>query len=49
MPLCSQEQQLESSEIELGFDAAAARSEADRCLQCGLICYQQTQQMQKAG
>jgi len=48
MPLCSQRQQLESSEIELGFDEAAARSEADRCLQCGLICYQQTQAMHKA-
>jgi NADPH-dependent glutamate synthase beta subunit-like oxidoreductase len=49
MPLCSQEQQLECSEIELGFDESTARSEADRCLQCGLICYQQAQQMQKAG
>jgi NADPH-dependent glutamate synthase beta subunit-like oxidoreductase len=48
MPLCNQEQQLEYTEIELGFDGTTARSEADRCLQCGLICYQQTQQMQRA-
>jgi NADPH-dependent glutamate synthase beta subunit-like oxidoreductase len=26
-------------ELEQGFDAAKAQSEADRCLQCGLICY----------
>jgi NADPH-dependent glutamate synthase beta subunit-like oxidoreductase/NAD-dependent dihydropyrimidine dehydrogenase PreA subunit len=26
-------------ELEVGFDQDAARREADRCLQCGLICY----------
>jgi hypothetical protein len=25
--------------LEVGFDEDAARREADRCLQCGLICY----------
>ena len=27
------------AELEQGFDAAQAGSEANRCLQCGLICY----------
>jgi len=26
-------------EVERGFDEETARAEADRCLQCGLICY----------
>ena len=30
-------------ELEKGFDEAMARAEADRCLQCGLICYKQTE------
>ncbi len=30
-------------EIELGFSEEAARSEADRCLQCGVVCYQGAQ------
>ena len=29
----------EGVEIEKGFDKAQAMAEADRCLQCGLICY----------
>ena len=29
-------------ELEKGFDEATATAEAGRCLQCGLICYQQT-------
>jgi len=29
----------ETTESELGFSASVARKEADRCLQCGLICY----------
>ena len=29
----------EGVEIEKGFDKAQAKVEADRCLQCGLICY----------
>jgi len=27
-------------ELEKGFSEEAARTEADRCLQCGLICYE---------
>ena len=29
-------------ELELGLDEAGARREAQRCLQCGLICYRRT-------
>jgi NADPH-dependent glutamate synthase beta subunit-like oxidoreductase/Na+-translocating ferredoxin:NAD+ oxidoreductase RNF subunit RnfB len=29
-------------ELELGLDESAARHEAQRCLQCGLICYRHT-------
>ncbi len=29
------------TEVELGFSDAQAKSEADRCLQCGLYCYHQ--------
>ena len=39
MPLRGPQDEDRHKEIELGFDDAAARSEADRCLQCGLICY----------
>ena len=39
MPLRGPHDEGKYSEIELGFDEAAARVEADRCLQCGLICY----------
>ena len=40
MPLCSPSEQDHCREIEKGFSAEAARIEAGRCLQCGLICYQ---------
>lgn len=30
-------------EVELGFDQAAAKREAERCLQCGLYCYHRPQ------
>ncbi len=39
MPLRGPHDEGKHKEIELGFDEAAARVEADRCLQCGLICY----------
>jgi hypothetical protein len=39
MPLCREAQYRQGLEIEQGFDEAAARREAARCLQCGLICY----------
>jgi len=37
MPLCTES---ECKELELGFTEEMARTEAARCLQCGLICYQ---------
>ncbi|RJP75987.1 MAG: electron transporter RnfB [Desulfobacteraceae bacterium] len=33
----------EEQEIEKGLDENMAKAEADRCLQCGLICYKQTE------
>ncbi len=41
MPELSPEDQLldPSREIALGFSEEQARLEADRCLQCGIICY----------
>jgi len=42
MPLADEYEISRSGEIEKGFDESAAREEAERCLKCGLICYQQT-------
>lgn len=39
MPLCPVEDLDECKEIEKGFTKEAAQKEAQRCLQCGLICY----------
>jgi formate dehydrogenase beta subunit len=39
MPTADADQVARGMELEQGFDASAARTEADRCLQCGLICY----------
>ena len=39
MPLAAADQVSLGNSLEKGFDAAAAKTEADRCLQCGLICY----------
>ncbi len=39
MPLSGAAEAAAGKELELGFDAHAARTEAARCLQCGLICY----------
>jgi len=39
MPLADEGQVARGMELEKGFDARTAKSEADRCLQCGLICY----------
>ena len=44
MPLASTAPQ-PAVEIELGFDETAARREAARCLQCGLICYRRTDEI----
>jgi formate dehydrogenase (NADP+) beta subunit len=39
MPIADEPQVARGMEMERGFDADAAQSEANRCLQCGLICY----------
>jgi len=40
MPLCRMEDVSETNpEIEKGFNEEMAKTEANRCLQCGLICY----------
>jgi formate dehydrogenase beta subunit len=39
MPLADEDQVARGMELERGFDSDAAQSEANRCLQCGLICY----------
>jgi NADPH-dependent glutamate synthase beta subunit-like oxidoreductase len=39
MPMADPSQVARGSESELGFDAARAQNESNRCLQCGLICY----------
>ena len=44
MPTAGDEAQMDPGvEIELGLGEKAAREEAKRCLNCGLICYQRTQ------
>ncbi|MGD8343222.1 MAG: FAD-dependent oxidoreductase [Desulfobacterales bacterium] len=43
MPICSGKELAQCGEIERGFSASMAQQEADRCLQCGLICYVHTQ------
>ena len=42
MPLATADQVSLGKELEEGFDPKAAKTEADRCLQCGLICYEHT-------
>jgi NADPH-dependent glutamate synthase beta subunit-like oxidoreductase/NAD-dependent dihydropyrimidine dehydrogenase PreA subunit len=42
MPICSGKELTICGEIERGFSDEMARSEAARCLQCGLICYDHT-------
>jgi NADPH-dependent glutamate synthase beta subunit-like oxidoreductase len=43
MPLSQPIELAAGSELEKGFSAKAAHSEAQRCLRCGLICYEHTQ------
>ena len=45
MPVADEAEILQNDqrEIELGLDEAAARQEAQRCLNCGLICYYRTE------
>jgi RnfABCDGE-type electron transport complex B subunit len=40
MPLRGAEDVARGEELEIGFPERAARDEAARCLQCGLICYE---------
>jgi formate dehydrogenase beta subunit len=40
MPLCRGKELVVCGEVERGFSEEAARAEATRCLQCGLICYE---------
>ncbi len=42
MPMAAPRELDQSGQLELGFDEVAARKEASRCLQCGLICYEHT-------
>jgi NADPH-dependent glutamate synthase beta subunit-like oxidoreductase len=49
MPLCSPKDLPACGEIEKGFTEAMARSEADRCLRCGLICYARAEGWQETG
>jgi hypothetical protein len=39
MPLADSRELARHMELEKGFDTAAAKAEAARCLRCGLICY----------
>ena len=41
MPVCSGTELMRCGELERGYSEDAARKEAGRCLQCGLICYRQ--------
>lgn len=40
MPLSSPLEQAAGRELEQGFHESTARKESERCLQCGLICYE---------
>ncbi|MGD9097836.1 MAG: FAD-dependent oxidoreductase [Desulfobacterales bacterium] len=42
MPMAAPRELDRTGQLELGFDENAARKEAARCLQCGLICYEHT-------
>jgi formate dehydrogenase (NADP+) beta subunit len=39
MPLADSDQIAQGMELEKGFTPQMAKAEAQRCLQCGLICY----------
>lgn len=47
MPLASAAQVAGGQEIEKGYSPEMAKAEADRCLQCGLICYLREKQEEK--
>ncbi|WP_373501710.1 RnfABCDGE type electron transport complex subunit B [Desulfococcus sp.] len=43
MPIAGPRELAEKGVLELGFTESMAVKEADRCLQCGLICYEKSQ------
>jgi formate dehydrogenase beta subunit len=43
MPVATPAELSVGKELEKGYTADAARAEAERCLQCGLVCYKQTE------
>jgi hypothetical protein len=43
MPLCSNKDLAICGEVERGLTEEMAHTEAERCLQCGLICYERTE------
>ncbi len=47
MPMADVNQLSRGSELEMGYSPQTAKKEADRCLQCGLICYQHTAESQQ--
>jgi NADPH-dependent glutamate synthase beta subunit-like oxidoreductase len=47
MPICSGRELAVCGEIERGFSQEAAQAEASRCLQCGLICYEHSEEPAK--
>jgi len=47
MPLCSGRELAACGEIERGFNRETARAEASRCLQCGLICYEHSAEIEE--
>jgi len=40
MPLRTPQELMIKNELEKGFTQEMAKKEADRCLQCGLVCYE---------
>jgi Na+-translocating ferredoxin:NAD+ oxidoreductase RNF subunit RnfB len=47
MHLADADQLSGGSELEMGYSAQSATKEADRCLQCGLICYLHTSESEQ--
>jgi len=43
MPISSPQELAQAKELEKGFSTEMAKTEADRCLQCGLICYEHSE------
>ena len=48
MPICGGSELAVCGEIERGFSEDMARTEAARCLQCGLICYDRSVQIEES-